>query len=147
MVRITIISFLLLSFFSVSAQNNRLTNENGQLLWQYNQHITENEKSPDTFLVTFVFVNGINQTAITLRQNLFKSDIEWWVTDNMKVEKTGHVDFFTTNLAPNQSIVVKYYLKSKSKTHEYIAEKSALLIMNEQFEIRKEIIPEQKFKK
>ena len=147
MVRITIIFFLIVSFFSVSAQNNRLTNENGQLLWQYNQHITENEKSPDTFLVTFIFVNGINQTAITLRQNLFHSNIEWVTTDNMKIEKTGHVDFLTANLAPNQTIVVKYYLKNKPKNDEYIAEKSALLIMNEQFEIRKEIIPEQKFKK
>jgi len=130
-------------FLSIFAQSNRLTTEKGELLWQYNQYATIDEKNTNTILVTFVFINGIKQTAISLRQEFFQSQIEWLETSNVLVEREKRVEFLTTNLAPGQSIVLRYALQTKLINNELIAEKSALLIMNENFEIRKEIIPEQ----
>jgi len=129
---------------NIFCQNNRLTNEKGQLLWQYNQTVTIDEENPNTILVTFVFVNGINQTAISLRQELFFSQIEWLDTAGIQAEKEGRVEFLTANLAPNQSVVWKYVLRTKPTNKELILEKSALLIMSEDFEVRKEVIPEQR---
>jgi len=143
--------FLLSAFcfllFSSSAQNNRLTTEKGELLWQYNQNITIDTENPNTILVSFVFINGINQTAISLRQELFNSQIEWLNISDVPVEKEERVEFLTINLAPSQSIVWRYALKTKPINNELVLERSALLIMNEDFEIRKEIIPEQKIVK
>ena len=138
----TILLFLLPNI--LFCQSNRLTNDKGQLLWQYNQTVTVDEKNPKTLLVTFVFINGINQTAISLRQELFNSQIEWLNTDSIQIEKEERVEFLTANLAPHQSIVWKYTLKTKLVGKELILEKSAILIMNENFEVRKEMIPEQK---
>ncbi|MCL2290859.1 MAG: hypothetical protein FWC34_09205 [Bacteroidetes bacterium] len=126
------------------AQSNRLTTEKGELLWQYNQNVTIDKENPNNIVVTFVFINGINQTAISLRQELFTSKIEWLNTADVPVEKEERVDFLTVNLAPLQSIVWKYVLKPKPIDNELFSERSALLIMNEGFEIRKEVIPEQK---
>jgi hypothetical protein len=142
--------FLIISIFTTSSvfgQSNRLTNEKGQLLWQYSQNVTINNENPNTFLVTFVFTNGIDQTVFTLRQELFTSQIEWLETSGIQVEKEDRVEFLTANLAPNQSIVFKYRLKNRRTDNEFILEKSALLIMNEDFAVRKEIIPEQRFAK
>ena len=139
-------AFLLSSFLSLSAQNNRLTNENGQLLWQYNQNVVVDEKQ-NSFTVTFVFINGISQTAISLRQDLFNSQIEWIETNDIQVEKEERVSFLTVNLAPHQSVVFKYEIKTKLIDKELLLEKSAVFIMNEDFEIRKELISEQNFTK
>jgi len=139
-------SLLLSPFSSLFAQNNRLTNEKGQLVWQYNQNVEADEKQ-NSFTVTLVFINGINQTAISLRQDLFNSQIEWLETAENKVEKEERVEFITANLAPHQSIVFKYVVKTKPKDAAFLLEKSALLIMNENFEIRKELISEQDFTK
>jgi hypothetical protein len=133
-------------FLHALAQSNRLTTENGELLWQYSQHIEIDENAPKTVYVTFVFINGINQTAISLRQERFFSQIEWTETANYQIEKEERVEFITANLAPSDSIVLKYTLhQPKVKNNELIAEKSAILIMNDEFEVRKEFIPEQKF--
>jgi len=138
-------SALLLSpFSSLFAQNNRLTNEHGQLLWQYNQTVTKDEEKLNTFLVTFVFINGIEQTAISLRQECFNSSIEWFDISDYQAEKEERVEFITANLLPNQYVVWKYFVKTKPMDKEFFLEKSALLIMNEDFEVRKEIIPQQK---
>jgi len=139
----TILLFLLPNI--LFCQSNRLTNEKGQLLWQYNQTVTVDEKNPNTLLVTFVFINGINQTAISLRQELFNSQIEWLNTDSIQIEKEERVEFLTANLAPHQAVVWKYALKTKLVDGELILERSAILIMNEDFEVRKEAIPEQRF--
>ncbi|MCL2246486.1 MAG: hypothetical protein FWC10_05165 [Lentimicrobiaceae bacterium] len=141
-----LITFLF-SFTTTYGQNNRLTNENGQLLWQYSQTLTQPNENSDTLWVTFVFTNGINQTAITLRQELFYSQIQWIETSGMQAEKEDRVEFLTANLAPNQSIIWRYALKSKKVDKDLLLEKSALLIMNDAFEVRKEVIPEQKVAK
>ena len=143
-----LIPFVLIIFFTISttyAQNNRLTNDDGQLLWQYNQSTSQNPAKSDTIFVTFVFTNGIQQTAISLRQEFFNSTLGWLETTNIQVEKEDWVEFLTVNVPPHQSFVWKYYLKTKPVDKELILERSALLIMNEDFEIRKEIIPEQRF--
>jgi len=130
--------------FSIFAQSNRLTNEKGQLLWQYNQNVVVDEKQ-NSFLVTFVFINGINQTAISLRQDLFNSQIEWLETCDVQIENEDRVDYLTFNLAPHQSVVIKYAIKTKLLDQELLLEKSAILIMDENFEVRKELISEQNF--
>jgi len=133
-------------FFYLYSQNNRLTTERGELLWQYNQHIEKDSNNQNTVIVTFVFINGIQQTAFTLRQERFASDIVWLDTTNFQVEKEDRVELITANLAPKESIIFKYSLQpKKNKDNELVAERSAILIMNEEFEIRKEYIPEQSF--
>jgi len=138
--------FLLTVSISITfGQSNRLTNENGQLLWQYNQIVIQDKENPNIIKVSFVFINGINQTAISLRQEVFNSAIVWVDTANMQIGKEDRVEFITSNLAPHQSIVLKYNLSNIKIDKELLFEKSALLIMNEEFEIRKEKIPEQRF--
>jgi len=139
---LTVIFFTSVS--AIFAQSNRLTNENGQLLWQYNQIVIPDEENRNTVKVSFVFINGVNQLAISLRQEVFNSEIMWVDTLDHKVEKENRVEFLTANLQPYQSIVWKYTLKNPLVSKELVLEKSAILIMNEDFEIRKEIIPEQK---
>ena len=145
------ISWFIIAFYLmiivVFGQSNRLTNENGQLLWQYNQIVYLDKEEQNTMKVSFVFINGINQTAISLRQELFNSTITWIDTTDIQAEKEGGVGFLTANLAPHQSIVWTYTLKNNKVSKELLVEKSALLIMNEDFEIRKEIIPEQRLEK
>jgi hypothetical protein len=131
----------------VFGQSNRFTNENGQLLWQYNQIVHLDTENQNTIKVSFVFINGVNQTAISLRQEIFNSQIEWLETTYIQVDKEERVEFLTVNLAPHQSIVLKYVLKTKPVEKELILEKSALLIMSEDFEVRKEMIPEQRILK
>jgi hypothetical protein len=142
--RLSFVLFLVFSLFYVNAQNNRLTNEKGQLLWHYNQNVTFDEEKPNTIAVTFVFINGIKQTAITFRQECFYSQIEWLDGAEKQIEKEERVEFITANVPPNQSIVFKYLLKTKPIEKELIIEKSAVLIMNEDFEVRKEVLPEQR---
>jgi len=132
-------------FLHTFAQNNRVTNENGQLLWQYNQHIIIDEVQPNRVTVNFIFINGLQQTAISLRQELFNSQIEWMDISDWQAKNEEHVSTVTANLSPHQSLVWKYVLRNNNKEKELILEKSALLIMNEDFEIIKEIIPEQRF--
>jgi len=139
-------AFCFLLSAQLFGQSNRLTNESGQLLWQYNQNVVADEKQ-NSFTVTFVFINGIKQTAISLRQDLFNSQIEWIETSDIQVEKEERVDFLTANLAPHQSVVFKYVINTKLIDKELILEKSAILIMNEDFEVRKELISEQNFTK
>jgi hypothetical protein len=139
--------FCTFCFLQIFTQSNRLTNEKGQLLWQYNQIVHVDEQNQKTIHISFVFINGVNQTAISLRQELFYSQIEWLETDNIKIEKDDMVEFITANLAPHQSVVWKYILKPKIINKELLLEKSAVLIMNEEFEVRKEVIPEQRFVK
>ena len=126
------------------AQSNRLTNENGELLWQYNQFVTVDEENHNTIRVSFIFINGIKQTAIQLRQELSYSQIEWLKPYDIQAEKEGYVEFLTVNLAPNESVIWKYVINTKSVNKELLLEKSAILIMNEDFEVRKEVIPEQR---
>ncbi|MCL2435561.1 MAG: hypothetical protein FWD09_05410 [Lentimicrobiaceae bacterium] len=136
---------ILITIPNIFCQSNRLTNNKGQLLWQYNQTVTIDEKNPNTLLVTFVFINGINQTAISLRQELFNSQMEWLNADTIQIGKEERVEFSTVNLAPNQSVVWKYALTTRLTGNELILERSAVLIMDEDFEVRKEAIPEQRF--
>ena len=132
-------------FLFVYSQNNRLTNERGQLLWQYNQTVVLDSEKPNTLVVHFVFINGNVHTAISLRQELYDCAIEWLETADIKVEKEDHVESLTAKLSPNQSIIVKYSVTVKPVNNALVLEKSALLIMNDSFEVRKEIIPDQHF--
>ncbi|MDR0205989.1 MAG: hypothetical protein LBI45_01855 [Bacteroidales bacterium] len=140
-------AFLLFCLTSIFAQNNRLTNEKGQLLWQYTQNVSIDEVNPKDIKISLIFINGIQQTAISLRQELFHSQIEWLSTVNLQIEKEGQVEYVTVNLAPNQYMIFNYVIKNKKNNKELLLEKSALLIMNENFEVRKELIPEQRFEK
>jgi hypothetical protein len=150
--RILLLKFFLILFATsnssvIFSQNNRLTNDNGQLLWQYTQTFTKSEENTKEIEVSFIFINGIEQTAISLRQELFYSQIEWVDTLNLKVDKEERVEYITVNLAPHQSIIFHYVVRKNRFSKELFLEKSAILIMNENFEIRKEIIPEQRFNK
>jgi hypothetical protein len=140
---------LLLSAFcfllSAQGQSNRLTNEKGQLLWQYTQTATIDEEDPKDIKVSFIFINGIHQTAISLRLELFYSTIDWRFPPDIKVEKDEKVEYVTINLAPNQYIILNYVAKNNIKIKELMLEKSVLLIMHENFEVRKEVVPEQRF--
>ena len=146
MKKLLLILILIATISSLFSQNNRLTTEKGELLWQYSQNIDIEENNPNTVLVTFVFINGIKQTAISLRQERLLSDIKWLETANYQVEKEERVDFIIANLAPRDSLVLKYTLQqtNKVKKDEILVERAAVLIMNEEFEVLKEFIPEQK---
>ncbi|MDR2970597.1 MAG: hypothetical protein LBU83_01520 [Bacteroidales bacterium] len=137
-----LVCIIILTIVAIFGQSNRATNEYGQLLWQYHQNVSIDDENQNTIIVTFVFTNGKSQIAITLRQELFNSYCDWFETSGMQLEKEEHVVFITANLSPYQSVVWKYKLTTKPIDNELIAERSALLILNENFEVQKEKIPE-----
>lgn len=141
-----LIIFLLSIVYTSFSQSNRRVGERGELLWQYHQSAQIDAQNPNSILVTLVIVNGKYQTAFKLRQELFKSKIEWLETENAEIGLDGKVCFITANIKPEQASVWKYRISNYKKEKEILLEKSAILIMNESFEVIKEIFPERVIK-
>ena len=84
-------------------------------------------------VVTFVFVNGNAQRAITFRQEALDGTVGWLETEGGETGTETIVDFVTANLAPSQSVAWKYTYAPKNGTSAIPLERAALLIMEEDF--------------
>lgn len=123
-----------------NAQSSGYTDSLGVFQWQYHRSIYKNANDTNSAIVVLVFINGANYRAITYRQEVADSKLTWIEKDGSVTEKSGYVEMITTKLSPNEAIVWSY----KINNHKIISkgsiniEKSALLIMDEQFQVKKE---------
>ena len=141
------------SFYSLSAQHNLMLstfseeadvmNRFGDLAYQYNRIVSRNPDNPSQVIVTFVFINGNAQTAISYRQDAVKGKVEWQPTEVGTPKKQGFVECVTVSLPPNHVISWKYSytLRSvpKKKGYSIPLDKAALLIMNDNMEVTKKM--------
>lgn len=134
---------LLILCSALHSQSNRYLDSAGVFHWQYHYSVTRDFSDSTQALITFVFVNGEKQCAISLRHECFHSKIEWVEIEEGTLSSEKKVEAITANLAPNQVVVWKFKTSSKSPKTPISVEESAILIMNETFAVRKERIPAQ----
>lgn len=140
------LSTLLLLFvsFALYPQSNRYLDSTGVFHWQYHYSVTRDYSDSTQALVTFVFVNGEKQSAISLRHECFHSKIVWIEMEEGTLSSEKKVEALTANLAPEQVIVWKFKTSSETSKSPISVEESAILIMDEEFVVRKERFPAQK---
>lgn len=128
---------LFLCPFLCFAQSDRVVDEKGNLLYQYERVYEKNPTNFTELLVTFSFTNGKNQRAISFRQETLESVLRWVDTTDGARGHEEAVEFVTANLAPNQTITWKYAVSTRKKSAPAAPEKAAILIMNGDYQVEK----------
>lgn len=147
MARFFALSFLLFWAIFASAQSNRYVDSMGVFHWQYHYSVMRDYNNPSCALVTFVFVNGEKYAAVNFRHECFNSQIQWLEMEDAFPTYEKKVQALTANLAPHQVIVWKFRShtpENKDKTIQI--EESAVLIMDENFQVLKQRLPAQLLK-
>ena len=139
MKKILVIAALLLPLL-LSAQTDRKVDAQGNLLYQYSRTSVIDPQNPSVRIVTFVFVNGNAQRAITFRQETIDGTVGWLNTNGGETGTETIVDFVTANLAPGQTVAWKYGFSPKTGNDPAVLERAALLIMEEDFGTEKIIL-------
>lgn len=139
MKRILLIAALLLPIL-LSAQTDRKVDAQGNLLYQYSRISETNPQNPAERIVTFVFVNGNAQRAITFRQESVEGTVRWIDTQGGETGTETIVDFVTANLEPRQTVAWKYAFSPKTGNTPATLERAALLIMEEDYGTEKIIL-------
>lgn len=146
MKKITLLLLLTLSFqYALFSQSSGYTDSLGVFQWQYHRSLYKNAKDTNSAIVTIVFINGANHTAVSYRQEVANSVLKWIEKDGGESDRVGYVESITVQLEPNEAVVWRYTLNNstKQKNGSINVEKSALLIMNNQFQVKKEKFMEQ----
>lgn len=117
----------------LSAQTDRKVDAQGNLLYQYSRTSVINPQNPSERIVTFTFVNGNAQRAVTFRQESLEGTVSWLETEGGETGTETIVDFVTANLSPGQSVAWKYTFAPKKGTSPIALERAALMIMEEDF--------------
>lgn len=134
------------SLFSAFAQGNRYIDSTGQFKYQYNRTMILDANNPKQAIVTFVFINGNEQTGISYRQEVLNSQLAWQKTDKGVLKREKLVETITANLEPKETLVWKFTISNKPnrKDGKVLIEKGALLLINNDFVANKIIFDEQK---
>lgn len=137
--RLLLLSLFLLSVCTLSAQGNRLVDSTGNFKYQYNRTVITDVNNSKQAIVSFVFINGNEQTAISYRQETLNSNLTWLTTNKGSIHKEKLVEVITANLAPKETLVWKFTFKNKSqrKDGRTTLERAALLILNSGFQADK----------
>lgn len=127
--------FLILFFLPILcfAQSDRQLDSLGHLQYQYSRTFAQNPQDASELIVTFIFVNGNQQQAITLRQEKSNTAPRWLSTQGGTLTHETIVDAVTANLAPNQSVVWKYAVKTTNGKPET----AALMLMSDKYVVDK----------
>lgn len=128
--------------FIVYSQSNSKYDSTGVFLWQYHRSIYKNSLDSNSAIVTVVFINGSSQAAISYRQEDPDKLITWLDKDGGTITRDGYVEVITYNLEPNKAILFTYRI-TKVINENVKVEKSALLIMDQNFQVIKENFSEQ----
>lgn len=140
-----LVSLIVCTFMFVAAcaqQGNRLVDSVGNLVYQYNRSATCLE--PGKCKVTVTIVNGYRQLGISFRQEVFRSRLQWEETIGGDTSQTANVKIITANLAPNESLAWTFIYQNNSckKDKSIDLEKSCFMLLNEEFEVKKQVLPE-----
>ena len=115
------------------AQTDRKVDVQGNLRYQYSRTSVIDPQNSSVRIVTFVFVNGNAQRAISFRQEAIEGIVSWLETEGGDTGTETIVDFVTANLAPGQSVAWKYTFSPKQGNSPVALERAAILIMEEDF--------------
>lgn len=121
----------------VWGQSDRKLDAQGNLIYQYNRTVTENPQNSSEKIVTFVFVNGNSQRAISYRQETLNGIVSWTSTSNGKLTNETIVDCVTTNLKPGESVTWKYTYSPRKGSATTALDKAAILIMDDTYATEK----------
>lgn len=132
----------LLSVFSYAQQGDRLVDSVGNLVYQYNRSATYLE--PGKCKVTVTVVNGYKQLGVSFRQEVFRSQLQWQETIGGDTTQMPNIKVITANLAPNETIAWTFiYQNNNCKKDKSIdLEKSCFMLLNDEFEVKKQVLPE-----
>jgi len=103
-----------------------------------------NREKPTEMVVTFVFTTQKNQ-AITYRQETLNGQLTWINKEGL-YRKENIIEAITTNLPPHSSVIWKYRYTIKAKPANKIItfDRSAILLMNDNLEVKKIVWEEKK---
>ena len=124
--------FFLLFPIWLSAQCDRGVDAAGNLLFQYSRTTAVNPQNSAELVVTFVFVNGNAQQAVTYRQER-GGGFRWISTSGGVRSHETVVDAVTANLAPGQGVVWRFAVPNNAQKPE----PAAILMMHEDFGVEK----------
>lgn len=139
---------ILITCNHLMAQSSGFIDSSGVFQWQYHRSVYKNAKDTTTAVVVIVFINGANHAAVSYRQEVKKSTIHWEEKETGTTGEDGYVRFITAKLNPNEAIVWRFTIKNNllNKDNSIDLENGAILIMDEQFNVRKEKFAEQSIK-
>ena len=149
MKRFLIVVFILSLAAGVFAQpqSDRKVDDSGKLIYQYSRSCAKNPANPSEVLVSFVFINGKNQMAISYRQEHFNSGVRWISTAGAHVKIDTLVDALTANISPSDSVVWTFAIEKGVKDKQgTTVEPAAILLMDDTQEVQKIYFEERKFK-
>lgn len=132
----------LLTVFTYAQQGDRLVDSVGNLVYQYNRSASYLE--PGKCKVTVTIINGYQQLGISYRQEIFRSKLEWENTNRGDTSQLSNIKVITANLAPNETLVWTYIYQNKTckKDKSIDLEKACFMLLNEEFEVKKQVVPE-----
>lgn len=117
----------------VLAQGNRGVDGAGNLVFQYSRTTEVNPQNAGELVVTFIFVNGNAQQAITYRQERAEAKVRWISTPGGSLSHETVVDAVTANLAPGQGVVWRFAVPNNAGK----LEPAAIMMMREDFGVEK----------
>jgi hypothetical protein len=121
----------------VAAQTDRKVSPDGVMQYQYSRTFAPSTEDSSLLVVTFVFVNGANPTAISLRQEVQESVLQWKEIPNGTPGHEPIVEFVTANLAPSQTVTWTYAVSTRKGKRPAAPEQAALLIMQPDYGVEK----------
>lgn len=137
-----------LFYFTTFAQSSGYVDSTGLFHWQYHRSVYKNAEDTTTAVVVVVFINGSQPSAVSYRQETKSSTIKWLEKENGTIGQDGYVQYITTKLEPYQAVVWRFIVKNKefNKDRTIDLEEGAILIMDQNFVVKKEKFAEQKVK-
>ena len=132
----------LLSVFSYAQQGDRLVDSMGNLVYQYNRSATYLE--PGKCRVTVTIINGYQQLGVSFRQEVFRSKLEWEETNPGDTTQLPNIKVITANLTPNETCAWTFIYQNNSmkKDKSIDLEKSCFMLLTDEFEVKKQVLPE-----
>jgi hypothetical protein len=139
-----VLLFICITFTTIacSQQGDRLVDSSGNLVYQYNRSATW--IGPGQCKVTITVVNGYKQLGVSYRQEVFRSQLQWMETDGGDTTQMPNIKVITANLAPNEMVAwtFTYRNKSSKKDKSIDLEKSCFMLLNEEYNVTKKVLPE-----
>ena len=134
--------FSLLYTFIYAQQGDRLVDSTGNLVYQYNRSATYLE--PGKCKVTITIINGYRQLGVSFRQEVFRSKVEWEETQHGDTTQLPNIKIITANLAPNETLAWTFIYQNKTckKDKSIDLEKSCFMLLTDEFEVKKQVLPE-----
>ena len=142
MKKLLILSLCCLISLLVHAQGDRIVDSVGNLLYQYNR--SASYYAPGQCKVTITIVNGYKQLGVSYRQEVFRSKVTWQEIEHGDTSNISNIEIITANLAPNESVAWTFIYQNKSmkKDRSIDLEKACFMLLNEEYEVTKQALPE-----